>query len=457
VDDIRHELHELATTGGGIAIETALGLAAVVLLILLHGFYVFAEFALVAVDRNAVEQKAEEGDRRARNALGALRSLSFQLSGAQLGITVTSLVVGFLAEPTIGRALQPAIEAVGAPEATALAISVALALALATAVEMVVAELIPKNYAIARPLETCLAIAAPLRLFNTLFRGLIVFLNAAANVTVRLLGIEPREELIGVRSLEEIELLIQASFEQGALGDEAALLARSISFGDKTAADVLVPRTSVTAVRGTDTLDRLAEIARETGFSRFPVYGRDIEDIVGLVHVKDSYRIPHERRAATTVAEVMGEALIVPESKDLRSLLIEMRRTRSQMAVVIDEYGGMAGIITFEDLLEEIVGDIEDEYDLGEQPPAVTSSPEGIHVLSGMLHPDEVEERTGFRMPEGGYETLAGFLLSLFERIPDQGDHASYDGWEFKVIDMENRRISKVLVVAPPSGSEEGP
>ena len=429
------------------AIDVAIGLGAVVLLIALHAFFVFAEFGLIAVERTRVEQLAEEGDKRAQKALAALKTLSFQLSGAQLGITVTSLIVGFLAEPTIGVALEPLLERLPfLPERSTLAVSVVLALVIATAVEMVMAELIPKNYAIAKPLETSLALAGPMRFFNGLFKPLILFLNSAANLTVRLFRIEPREELAGVRTLDELDRLIKTSTLQK---EEAALLTRSISFGDKTAADALIPRTSLLALESEATLHDLAVLALESGHSRFPVYARDLDDIVGIAHVKDSYRIPPDERPAVSVAQIMQDVMVVPESKDLDALLLEMRRERRQIAVVLDEYGGTAGIITLEDLLEEIVGEIEDEYDLDRPVPAMTPSPEGVYVLSGMLHPDELREKTGFSMPDGDYETLAGFLLKRFDRIPEAGDHTGYDGWEFKVVEMDRKRIAKVLAVAP--------
>ena len=424
------------------------------MLILAHGFFVAGEFAIVAVERNRIEQLADEGDKRARSALAALKTLSFQLSGAQLGITLTSLILGFIIETTLGDAIEPLVEAVGAPEGSVGAIAVTLALGLATMGEMVIGELIPKNVAIADSFRLALRVATPLRFVNSLFRPLIVFLNGAANVTVRLFGIEPREELASMRSLEELQALIHSSREEGSLPEEEfSLLSRSISFGDKTAADALVPRTAVVAVRRDQTLVDLTKTARECGHSRFPVHDGDLDQVLGVAHVKDSYAIPVEDRASNPIENIMREGLEVPESRSLDSLLIEMRRTRKHLAVVIDEYGGTAGIITLEDLLEEIVGDIEDEYDPTEA--ATTPPAQGVNVVSGMLHPDEVRDATGFEMPEGDYETLAGFLLMLFNRIPNSGDHAVYEGWEFKVVEMEGRRISQVLVVAPPPDERE--
>jgi CBS domain containing-hemolysin-like protein len=416
---------------------------------------VAGEFGLVAVDRAAIQRGAQEGSQRAKSTLGALRSLSFQLSGAQLGITVTSLVVGFLAEPAIAPAIEPMVDAFGLSAKTTLGISIGIALAIATAVEMVIAELIPKNLAIARPQRVALATAPPLALINRLLRWVIVFLNSAANWTVRRLGIEPQEELLNVRSLQELELLIRSSGEGGGLmADELELLTRSISFASKTASDALVPRVNMVALQADNTLADLTQQALESGHSRFPVYGTDLDDIIGIAHVKDVYRFPLQERASKPVSAISQPTLFVPESRDLESLLIEMRRERKQMAIVFDEFGGTSGIVTIEDLLEEIVGEIEDEYDPGEVE-HTAGVPDGVYVVSGLLHPDEVEDLTGFEMPDGPYDTVAGFLLALLDRIPSPGDHCSWNGWEFKIVEMDRKRIDKVLVVQPRAALDE--
>jgi CBS domain containing-hemolysin-like protein len=346
--------------------------------------------------------------------------------------------------------LDPVIEWAGLPERTAFGVAVALALGIATAAEMVVGELVPKNLAIARPLETAYKVATPLRTYNMLFRPLIVFLNAAANWTVRLLGIEPREELQSVRTLDELELLVHSSREEGALReDEASLLARSISFENKVAADALTPRTSIVALPDSATIADLADKALETGHSRVPFYGESLDEIKGTAYIKDIFRIEPDERPNTPITRILQDALFVPESRDLGSLLVEMRRERKHLAVVLDEFGGTAGVITIEDILEEIVGDIEDEYDPS-TPAEVGQTPEGIHVIAGMLHPDEVEDAIGFEMPEGDYETIGGFIVSLLGHIPEVGEHVAYEGWEFKVVAMDGRRVDRILVVAPP-------
>ena len=427
---------------------------AVFLITLLTGFYVAGEFALLTVDRSRIEQMSQAGDPRAKSALQGLRTLSFQLSGAQLGITVTSLLVGFIVEPTIGEALAPLIGDLW-PNVSSLAIANVFALLLATVIQMVVGELIPKNYAIARPTELALFIATPFRFANSLFRPIITFLNATANWTVRLFGIQPREELQGVRSLQELKRLIYSSREGGSLPqDEFALLARSITFGDKTADDALIPRVLVVALRRDETIRGMQTLALKSGHSRFPVCGDDLDDIAGVAHVKDAYRLPADERDDAPVTRIMQEPLFAPESRPLNALLAEMRRERKHLAVILDEYGGTSGILTLEDLLEEIVGEIEDEHD-PQRPVTITSPPEGINLVSGGLHPDELLEATGLEVPDGDYETLAGFLLTLFDRIPRQGDQATFEGWEFKVVEMDRHRIVQVLIVAPVAGSSD--
>ncbi len=412
---------------------------------------------MVAVDRTKIEALSEGGDRRATGVLAGLRTLSFQLSGAQLGITITSLLVGFILEPTAGQALSSVLESMGLPEATALGLSVALALILATAAQMIFGELVPKNLAIARPTPVSYWITPFLRFSNAVFKPLILFLNASANASVRLLGIEPQEELTSARSLEELEVLIQSSRAGGALQEnEYSLLTRSISFGGKTAGDALVPRTAMLTLRADETIPDLMEEALSSGHSRFPVTGEDSDDILGIANLKDCYRVPPERRATTKLSEIAQDALVVPESRDLKSLLVEMRRLRKQIVVVIDEFGSTAGIITIEDLVEEIVGEIEDEHDLTYVTPAAEERRSGVNVVDGMLRPDELRDATGLELPEGDYDTLAGFLLTLFDRIPRRGDHCAYGEWEFKVTEMDRNRIAKVLVVAPPREAEEG-
>jgi len=422
---------------------------------------VAAEFALVAADRPKVEELAGQGQRRARGLLAALGSLSFQLSGAQLGITVTALLVGFIVGPTLGEALAPILEGFGLSQESALGLAVTLALLFATAIQMVLGELIPKNLAVARPLGVGFAVVNPLRLLNASLRPVIMFLNASANFTVRRLGIEPREELRGLRSLDELGLLIRSSRRGGVLPEEEfSLLARSISFRDKTTGDALMPRTAMIAIGCDATVADAVRMALETGHSRFPVTGEGLDDVVGILYVKDVHRVRPEDRAATRVAGIMQEPLLVPESRPLPSLLSEMRRERKHLAVVLDEYGGTAGMVTLEDLLEEIVGDIEDEYDPASAVGDEAATPTGTYMLPGLLHRDEVLDAAGLELPEGDYDTLAGFMLTELDRIPKVGDRITFEGWSLAIAGMDRHRIAQVAAVAPAvaeSSGEAGP
>jgi CBS domain containing-hemolysin-like protein len=421
-------------------IDVALGLLAVVLLVLANGFFVAAEFGLVAVDRDRVAALAAGGSRRARTAAATLEHLSFNLSGAQLGITVTSLVLGYVAEPTVARAFEPLL-------GDAVAVRIAVALALVTVVQMVVGELVPKGYAVARPMELTLALVPAIRLYGLVFGPVIRFLNGAADATVRRLGIEPREELRAVRTIDELELLIASSGEEGTLDPEAfELLTRTIRFGSKAAVDAMVPRLDMATISADATVADVARLAIETGHSRFPIVGEDLDDVRGVVHAKDVLQVAHAERERTSVLDILAPATFIPEGRDLESLLTEMRGGGVQLAVVADEYGGVAGLVTLEDLLEEIVGEIEDEHD-APVPPTTSAAPAGRVVLEGSLHLDEVTDLIGLELPEGPYETVAGYVLLRLGHLPVPGERVRLDGWELEVLEMDRRRIATIGVL----------
>jgi CBS domain containing-hemolysin-like protein len=406
--------------------------------------FVAAEFGLVAADRSRVEQLAEAGDRRARLVGHLLRHLSFALSGAQLGITATTLILGFLAQPVVAVLIEPLLDPFAG--AAALPISLAIALALTTTIQMVVGELIPKSLAIAHPEQAARQTARSLWWFSTAFRPLILVLNRAANRIVRSLGIEPQEELSYVRTLPELALLFKMSAEEGTLASNAsALLARSVRFSQKTAADVLVPRVVMQAIGAEATASDLVELAASTGFSRFPVYRADLDDVAGVVHVKAVHAVPVEQRGTTQVAALMGDVVAVPESRQLEDVLLDIRWSRNHMVVVVDEYGGTAGILTLEDVIEEIVGEIDDEYDLLTPRLSVEETP-GVYRLSGSLHADEVRDAVGFELPEGEYETLAGFVLDQLGHIPAVGERFDHGGWSFEVVGVDRHRVTGVRV-----------
>jgi CBS domain containing-hemolysin-like protein len=318
---------------------------------------------------------------------------------------------------------------------------------------MVFGELVPKNLAIARPYRSAVWFAIPMQMVNRVLRRLILFLNHSANWTVRRLGIEPREELAGVRSMEELELMIRSSGAEGRLDDEElALLTRAITFTQKVAGDAMVPRVSVVGLSRHDSVGELRRASLATGHSRFPVYDEDLDDIVGIVHVKDSINLTDSRIPVTPVGEIAQPALLVPESSTLEYLLGELQAKGRGMAVVVDEYGGTAGIVTIEDLLEEIFGEIEDEYD---PEPTLDTETEELEVLSGLLHRHEVEELIGFEWPEGRYETLAGFIVAQLGRFPEVGEMVKVGDTTFEVLGMDGRRIDQVRAIRE-TESEKG-
>jgi CBS domain containing-hemolysin-like protein len=404
---------------------------------------VAGEFALTALERSTVDAHLQQvGDRRAHQVKHAHNTLSFQLSGAQVGITITTLVTGYIAEPAIAELIRPGLEAVGLPAAAAGGVSLGFALALATALSMVFGELVPQNLAIARPLQTARQAAGVLNAFSTAFRWLISALNGSANWIVRRLGIEPAEDLRSARSPQELGSLVRSSAQQGTLDQATAtLLDRSLRFGERTAEELMTPRVRVEALRADATVLALVDAARRTGFSRFPVYGSDLDDVHGVVHVKQAFAVPADQRAVTPAGTLANTVLTVPSSLDGDALLDRLRGRGLQVAVVVDEYGGTAGIVTLEDLVEEIVGDVRDEHDRMEVS-QVQPLGEQSWIISGLLRADEVADAIGFVMPEGDYETVAGLVLERLGRIPDVGDEVELDGWRLSVMRMDRRRIA---------------
>lgn len=418
------------------------------LLIAANGAFVAHEFALVAVDRSRVKRKAEAGDVRARATERQIQRLSFHLSGAQLGITITSLVLGFIAEPVVARILEPVVGSVVGDD-RAIAISVVIALVIATTLQMVMGELVPKSVAIAEPERSSYRLARPMRIYGAIAGPMVRFLNGVANWTVRRLGIEPQEELRSVRSLNELDFLFRSSGEEGTIDEESlTLLTRAVRFSQKTAADALVPRTEVVGMAADGSVADLTALAASTGNSRFPVFDGDLDQIVGVGHVKDAFTVPFADRAATHVTSVAVEALVVPETLGLSPLLSLLRERAAHLAVVVDEYGGTAGIITLEDVLEEVVGEIDDEHDRPVAPLTRVQRP-GEWVVGGGQHPDEIFDTCGFEIPDGPYETLAGFVLDVAGRIPESGERFEHDGWVLEVREMDRLRVSSLRLVAP--------
>ncbi|MEU9888498.1 hemolysin family protein [Sphaerisporangium sp. NPDC051011] len=424
-------------------------------LVIANGVFVAAEFSLVTVERGEVQRLASVGDRGAQGIQAAIRRLSFQLSGAQLGITITSLLLGVTAEPAIAGLLRPAVEAVPAlPLGAADNVAAVLGLLIATVGQMVLGELVPKNAALSKPMLVARMSTPPQRAFSAVFAPLIKACNAIANGIVRALGAEPQDELASARSPDELSLLMSASAQAGALpGGTAAMLLRALRFGDRTADEAMTPRTDCVTVADDASVIEFLALARQARHLRLPVTGGDLDDIVGVAHVTGAFAVPEGERATTPVSAIRRPPVLVPESLDLATLQERLFAAREEMAVVVDEYGGFAGIVTVEDLAEELIGDIADEYDLPEEGSAEPASAmlaagTSATVPAG-LRAHEVEERTGFQMPEGPYETLAGLLISRLGRLPDAGDRVAVDGWELRADVVRRRRIERITLTAP--------
>lgn len=407
-----------------------------------------AEFALITVNRSTVERMAKKGDSSAIGAAYALRTLSTQLSSAQVGITITNLAIGFLAEPAIARFLETPLTNVGVPAGAVPGVALACGIGLATAITMVFGELVPKNIAISKPLGAALRVQAPLLLFTKIILGPLKVLNGGANLILRRFGVEPQEELASARSADELLSLVRRSAEKGTLAKETAImLERSLAFGDQTALDVMTPRVKMKAVSVEVTVTEALHLAKSSGLSRFPVYGRNLDDIVGVMHIKHAFGVPRSQRSTTSVRDVMRPPVLVPSTIELEPLLRALRQGGLQMAIVIDEFGGADGIVTIEDVLEELVGEVRDEYDRSS--PSIRKVSSGTWSVSGLLRPDEIAEELGIAVPdEDEVETLGGLFVHHIERIPDVDDAV-----HIQAVDAEGQTLEVILIVERMEGN----
>lgn len=430
---------------------TAISVVAIAVLIFGNAVFVAAEFSLTTLDRSAVESNARSGGRRDRWIRTAHHKLSFQLSGAQLGISATTLAAGYLTDPMVEDLPHPWLDALGVPDRVGDALMAALVLVIVTSVSMVFGELVPKYLAVARPLPAARAVVGAQMLFSLLFTPAIRLTNGAANWIVRRLGIEPAEELRSARSPQELLSLVRSSARSGSLDlATASLVRRSLQFGTLSAEELMTPRSKIVALQTDDTIADLVAVAAESGYSRFPVVDGDLDETVGIVHVKQVFSIPRAERARTLLTSVAQPVPVVPSTLDGDAVMAEIRANPLQTALVVDEYGGTAGMVTVEDLIEEIVGDVRDEHD--DATPDVVAAGSGWRV-SGLLRIDEVAVATGFRAPEGPYETIGGLVLREIGHIPAAGETVQLpalnaDGlpekslrWQASVIRMDGRRI----------------
>ena len=412
-----------------------------VILLAANGFFVAAEFACITARRNVLEQR---GTRPARAAVRLARQLSLSLAAAQLGITMASLLLGYVAEPAVAVILQKGLGFLHVSGNVLHPIALTIALAIVVFLHMVIGEMVPKNIAIAGPERTALAVSLPFRGFILLFRPVISLLNGTANGVLRLLRVKPADVLEAGHSAEDLAMLIAEGRREGVIGDFAhRLLTGAIVFGDRDAFEVMVPRPDTVAVSVEATVAEIEDVVVRSGHSRIPVHAGDLDDVVGFVHVKDLLGVDEEARDGPPDPSLVRPLLVVPETVPVSTLLTRMRRAHSQMALVIDEHGGASGIITLEDIAEELVGDIWDEYD--RQPTLVRTLADGSLVAAGSVHPERLAA-LGIELPPGKYETLGGFVMHRLGRVPRVGDAVEEGDWRIRVSRMEGRRVREVRI-----------
>ncbi|MHA6668887.1 hemolysin family protein [Homoserinimonas sp. A447] len=424
-------MYELLMLGAGLILTIGTGL------------FVASEFALVNLDRHDLEARQARGETRLAMTIAALKITSTHLSSAQLGITLTTLLTGYTLEPAFSSMLRGPLSGLGLQAGAVSVVASIIAIVIATLLSMIIGELVPKNFALALPLGTAKLVIPFQVAFTWVFRPAVVLLNDTANVILRSIGIEPKEELSSARTAEELTSLLSRSAKEGTLErDTATLLARTLIFSDHTASDVMTPRPRVASVDRSDSAQVVIDLAKRTGLSRFPVIDDSIDEVVGLVHVKQAVAVPREKRAEVPASALQTDALRVPETMKLDTLLAELRQRGYQMSIVVDEYGGTAGVATLEDLVEELVGEVSDEHDRTRA--GVVRSRNWL-TFPGILRPDELRERADVVVPEDGpYETVAGFIMSELGRLPVVGDTVTTDAGEFRVERLEGRRIDRV-------------
>jgi len=429
-------------------VTLSLELVAVAALVLLNGFFVAAEYALVTVRRTRLQEMVAEGNRRAKQVLGLTAVPPRFIAAMQLGVTVTSLAIGALGEQALTELFDPVM-------ATALA--VALSLLLLTFFHVVVGELVPKGISLGHSERTALLVAPPVRLFFFVFKPLIWFLQKSSDVTLRLLGLEPPGADGAVYSEAELKLLLERSTVEGELEEEEQeMLYKVFDFADKEAADVMVPRPEVVVVAADMPPEECLSKVLDSPYTRFPVYRETPEHIVGVLHLRDLLNAMNDRGiAGVQIEEILRRPYIVPETKDIAALLTEFRRTNQHMAIVVDEYGDMEGIVTLEDVIEEIVGEIEDEFDLTDE--SVEKLDDGRIRIDGTFPIDDFNEQFGSELPIEDYHTMGGYVFGLLGRAPLAGDQLEDDALRFTVIDLEGSRIDRLEIEFLPQPEREEP
>ena len=424
-----------------------LGLISVVILVALNGFFVAAEFALVSVRKTRIEELANRGDRRAKRVYLALEHLDTYIAATQLGITMASLALGAVGEPAVARLVEPLFSFL--PEKarffTSHGVGVAVSFSLVTALHIVFGELAPKSIALQRPDGTALVITAPLNLFLAVFRPFILALNTTGNFVTRRLGLETATEHGSVHSVEELELLVHTTREAGEIDEQQEQMVSGVfDFKDTIVRKVMTPRLDITAIEADTPTDEILRVVAASGHSRLPVYEDNLDNIVGVIHVKDVLHDVADGSMDASVRDLMRSPLFVPESKRASFLLAELRRQKTQLAVVRDEYGVVSGIVTIEDLLEEIVGDILDEYDQEEE--TLTKVADGVWLVEGSVLLDDLVELLEVEFPQDAADTIGGFVFALIGHQPVAGESVEYPPYRLIVEQTDGKRVQKVRI-----------
>jgi len=432
--------------------STLFGLLSILILVALNGFFVASEFSLVSVRRTRVEELIAQGNQAAVVVGRAVADPDRFIAATQLGITLASLGLGWIGEPALAGLLVPLLRFL--PEAwigaAAHSIAGAIAFAFITFMHVVVGELAPKSIALQHPEHTALVVARPTELTLHLFRPAIWLLNGTGNALLRLFGIQPASGHEKVHSVAELRMLVEASHEGGVLAaDEREMLDAIFDFGNLAARRVMVPRTEMICLPATASLDQVAQLAAEHALTKFPVYEGDLDHIIGIVHTKDLVRVIHtQTQKATTVRGIMRPALFLPESVRVDDLLVEFRRRRQHIAILLDEYGGTAGLVTLEDLLEEIVGDVQDAFDREE--PDIQRLPDGSVLISGLMQIEEVNAKFGLNLSDPHYDTIAGYVLGRLRRLAKVGDEIKAGSVRVRVESLDGRRIARLSLFFEP-------
>ena len=414
-----------------------------VLLVIGTGLFVASEFAIINLDRVELESRRASGEKGLDLSIRAVATTATQLSSAQLGITLTVLLTGFVTEPALSRILEPNLTGLGlSPDGISIFATI-LAMVIATVASFLLGELVPKNMALSSPKRVLRAVA-PFQLgFTFVFKFLILFLNNNGNWILRRFGIEPKEELSVARSAEELTSLVRRSATLGTLeSDTAKLLEKTLSMTSLLASDIMTPRPQMHTIEREQSAQDLVSLAKETGNSRFPVLGEDSDDIIGVAHLKQAVAIPLDRRAQVPVTAIMVEPVRVPETMPLDRLILTLRGKGLQFGVVVDEYGGTAGIVTLEDAVEELIGELADEHDRTKA--HIVQYSDGSASFSGLARPSELREIGLNIADDEDYDTIAGFVMSELGKIPQDGDVVELPTGELKVIRMDGRRVDRI-------------